>query len=145
MAKLVDSHVTVRPFIPKLLPGLLKVETTIGDPEARGVVGKAIATLRQIGQVPEGDGSDLPPIKHADAGALGHSLGAIYKKMGTEIHVAHIATIYASNLATDLVIAKNFDVPQWETLAPYLAFVSATPDPVIVSRELGCQVRHRGR
>jgi elongation factor 3 len=135
MAKLVDSHVTVRPFIPKLLPGLLKVETTIGDPEARGVVGKAIATLRQIGQVPEGDGSDLPPIKHADAGALGHSLGAIYKKMGTEIHVAHIATIYASNLATDLVIAKNFDVPQWETLAPYLAFVSATPDPVIVSRE----------
>ncbi|SJL04785.1 probable YEF3-translation elongation factor eEF3 [Armillaria ostoyae] len=135
MAKLVDSHVTVRPFIPKLLPGLLKVETTIGDPEARGVVGKAIATLRQIGQVPEGDGSDLPPIKHADAGTLGHSLGAIYKKMGTEIHVAHIATIYASNLATDLVIAKNFDVPQWETLAPYLAFVSATPDPVIVTRE----------
>ncbi|KAK0442904.1 P-loop containing nucleoside triphosphate hydrolase protein [Armillaria borealis] len=135
MAKLVDSHVTVRPFIPKLLPGLLKVETTIGDPEARGVVGKAIATLRQIGQVPEGDGSDLPPIKHADAGALGHSLGAIYKKMGTEIHVAHIATIYASNLATDLVIAKNFDVPQWETLASYLAFVSATPDPIIVTRE----------
>ncbi|PBK62855.1 hypothetical protein ARMSODRAFT_963684 [Armillaria solidipes] len=135
MAKLVDSHVTVRPFIPKLLPGLLKVETTIGDPEARGVVGKAIATLRQIGQVPEGDGSDLPPIKHADAGALGHSLGAIYKKMGTEIHVAHIATIYASSLATDLVIAKNFDVPQWETLAPYLAFVSAIPDPVIVTRE----------
>ncbi|KAK0227877.1 P-loop containing nucleoside triphosphate hydrolase protein [Armillaria fumosa] len=135
MAKLVDSHVTVRPFIPKLLPGLLKVETTIGDPEARGVVGKAIATLRQIGQVPEGDGSDLPPIKHADAGTLGHSLGAIYKKMGTEIHVAHIAAIYASNLATDLVIAKNFDVPQWETLAPYLAFVSATPDPVIVTRE----------
>ncbi|KAK0183780.1 hypothetical protein F5146DRAFT_1079629, partial [Armillaria mellea] len=135
MAKLVDSHVTVRPFIPKLLPGLLKVETTIGDPEARGVVGKAIATLRQIGQVPEGDGSDLPPIKHADAGTLGHSLGAIYKKMGTEIHVAHIAAIYASNLATDLVIAKNFDVPQWETLAPYLAFVSATPDSVIVTRE----------
>ncbi|KAG7453078.1 uncharacterized protein BT62DRAFT_959320 [Guyanagaster necrorhizus] len=135
MAKLVDSHITVRPFIPKLLPGLLKVETAIGDPEARGVVGKAIATLRQVGQIPEGDGSDLPPIKHADAGALGHSLGAIYKKMGTEIHVAHIAAIYASNLATDLVIAKNFDVPQWETLAPYLAFVSATPDPVIVTRE----------
>ncbi|KAK0458601.1 P-loop containing nucleoside triphosphate hydrolase protein [Desarmillaria tabescens] len=135
MAKLVDSHVTVRPFIPKLLPGLIKVETTIGDPEARGVVGKAIATLRQVGQVPEGDGSDLPPIKHTDAGALGHSLGAIYKKMGTEIHVAHIATIYASSLATDLVIAKNFEVPQWETLAPYLAFVSATPDPVLVTRE----------
>jgi elongation factor 3 len=62
MAKLVDSHVTVRPFIPKLLPGLIKVEGVIGDPEARGV-GKAIATLRQVGQVPaESDGSDLPAL-----------------------------------------------------------------------------------
>ncbi|KAJ7786838.1 hypothetical protein B0H14DRAFT_3506307 [Mycena olivaceomarginata] len=58
MAKLVDWPITVRPFLPKLLPGLLK----------------AIATLRQVGEVPEGDGSDLPPIKIADAGALGQSL-----------------------------------------------------------------------
>jgi elongation factor 3 len=58
MAKLVDSAVTVRPFIPKLLPGLIKIETSIGDPEARGVVSKAIATLRQIGEVPaDSDGS----------------------------------------------------------------------------------------
>ncbi|KAJ7684450.1 P-loop containing nucleoside triphosphate hydrolase protein [Mycena polygramma] len=135
MAKLVDSPVTVRPFLPKLLPGLLKVETAIGDPEARGVIGKAIATLRQVGEVPTGDGSDLPPLKVAEAGALGHSLVAIYKKLGGEISVADTMTIYTSSLAANLVNMKNFDVPEWDSLAPYLAYVAATPDPISVTRE----------
>ncbi|KAJ6630203.1 P-loop containing nucleoside triphosphate hydrolase protein [Mycena sp. CBHHK59/15] len=135
MAKLVDSPVTVRPFLPKLLPGLLKVETTIGDPEARGVIGKAIATLRQVGEVPEGDGSDLPPLKVAEAGALGTSLVAIYKKLGGDISVAHVAAIYASSLAANLVNLKNFDVPQWDSLAPFLAFITETPEPISVTHE----------
>lgn len=135
MAKLVDSPVTVRPFLPKLLPGLLKVETTIGDPEARGVIGKAIATLRQVGEVPQGDGSDLPPLKSAEGSHLAQSLTSIYKKLGAEVSVAHIVTIYVSHLAANLVNAKNFEVPEWDTLAPYLTFVTATPEPVSVTRE----------
>ncbi|KAF9023036.1 hypothetical protein BDZ89DRAFT_1070260 [Hymenopellis radicata] len=135
VACLVDSPVTVRPFLPKLLPGLIKVEGSIGDPEARGVVGKAIATLRQVGEVPEGDGSDLPPLKVADTGSLGHSLTAVYKKLGSETHVAHVAVIYASSLAANLVNAKNFDVPEWDSLAPYVAFAASTPDPISVTRE----------
>ncbi|KAJ7885393.1 P-loop containing nucleoside triphosphate hydrolase protein [Mycena leptocephala] len=135
MAKLVDSPVTVRPFLPKLLPGLLKVETAIGDPEARGVIGKAIATLRQVGEVPTGDGSDLPPLKVAEAGALGQSLVAIYKKLGGEISIADTMTIYTSSLAANLVNMKNFDVPEWDGLAPYLAYVAATPDPISVTHE----------
>jgi elongation factor 3 len=55
MSKLVDSPITVCPFLHKLLPGLIKVETTIGDSEARSVVRRAIATLRQVGEVPTGD------------------------------------------------------------------------------------------
>lgn len=135
MSKLVDSAVTVRPFLPKLLPGLIKVEQTIGDPEARGVVNKAIATLRQIGEVPEGDGSDLPPLKQAEGSALAQSLVAIYKKLGSEISTTHVATVYASQLAANLVNAKNFDVPQWDSLAPFLGFVAATPEPVTATRE----------
>ncbi|KAJ7221571.1 P-loop containing nucleoside triphosphate hydrolase protein [Mycena pura] len=135
MAKLVDSPVTVRPFIPKLLPGLIKVETTIGDPEARGVIGKAIATLRQVGEVPTGDGSDLPPLKFVEASALTQSLGAIYKKLGGELPASDVTTVYTSSLATNLVNLKNFDVPQWDGLAPYLAFVASTPDPISVTRE----------
>ncbi|EGN96285.1 hypothetical protein SERLA73DRAFT_112506 [Serpula lacrymans var. lacrymans S7.3] len=136
MAKLVDSHVTVRPFLPKLLPGLLKVETTIGDPEARGVVGKAIATLRQIGQVPEGDGSDLPPLKFAEAPQLAQSLASVYKKAGgAPPSTTDVTTVYVSRLATNLVNGKNFDVPEWDTLAPYLAFLASSPEPISIARE----------
>lgn len=136
MSKLVDSHVTVRPFIPKLLPGLIKIETTVGDPEARGVINRAIATLRQVGQVPDtSDGSDLPPLKIAEPGQLNHTLAAIYKKLGGQSPISNVAAIYAASLAATLVNARNFDVPEWDTLAPYLAFASSTPDPVIVARE----------
>ena len=137
MAKLVDSEVTVRPFIPKLLPGLLKVETTIGDPEARSVVGRAIATLRQVGNVPTGDGTDLPPLKLADEKQLAHSLIAIYKKLGANSapSAGNVETMYASNLAANLVNAKEFDTNQWQALVPYLQFIAATPEPVTVANE----------
>lgn len=136
MAKLVDSHVTVRPFIPKLLPGLIKVETTVGDPEARGVIGKAIATLRQVGQVPaESDGSDLPHLSLPDEKQLASSLVAIYKKLGGTVSPDSVEVIYTSSLAKNLVIAKNFDVPEWDKLAPYFAFLASTPEPIVLARE----------
>ncbi|KAJ3530309.1 hypothetical protein NM688_g7729 [Phlebia brevispora] len=137
MAKLVDSEVTVRPFIPKLLPGLIKVEQTIGDPEARSVVGRAIATLRQVGNVPTGDGSDLPPLRLADEKQLGHSIIAIYKKAGVQPvpSVANVETIYASNLAANLVNAKNFDTTEWHTLIPYVKFISANADALTIVNE----------
>ncbi|KII89319.1 hypothetical protein PLICRDRAFT_40977 [Plicaturopsis crispa FD-325 SS-3] len=137
MAKLVDSPVVVRPFLPKLLPGLLKVETTIGDPEARGIVGKAIATLRQVGEVPEGDGSDLPPLKSAEAGHLGHVLIGLYQKAGADPvpSVADAVTIYVSQLAANLVNNKNFDVPEWDSLAPFLSFLTTKPAPTDITHE----------
>ncbi|TFY58615.1 hypothetical protein EVG20_g8077 [Dentipellis fragilis] len=138
MAKLVDSAITVRPFIPKLLPGLLKVESTIGDPEARSVVGRAIATLRQVGEVPESsDGSDLPPFKHHESGHSATNLIAVYKKAGASPVPSPTdeITIYVSRLAANLVNAKNFDVPEWDTLAPFLAFLTTNPDPTTIARE----------
>lgn len=135
MSKLVDSHVTVRPFLPKLLPGLIKVETAIGDPEARTVVNRAINTLRQVGQVPEGDGSDLPPLKFIEAAHTSATLVAIYKKLGGDIDASSAVVKYVSILAANLINAKNFEVPTWETLAPFLTAVVASPDGVAVARE----------
>ncbi|KAI0781440.1 P-loop containing nucleoside triphosphate hydrolase protein [Trametes elegans] len=138
MAKLVDSAITVRPFIPKLLPGLIKVESTIGDPEARSVVGRAIKTLRQVGEVPaDSDGSDLPPIRQADEKHLAHSLIGIYKKAGANPvpSVADVATIYAANLAANMVKAKNFDISEWQTLIAYLTFLTTSPDPNTIANE----------
>ncbi|PFH53601.1 hypothetical protein AMATHDRAFT_137246 [Amanita thiersii Skay4041] len=136
MSKLVDSHITVRPFIPKLLPGLIKVETSIGDPEARSVVGRAIATLRQVGQVPaDSDGSNLPILKGAEHVQLVNSLVAVYKNHGSEINAKDVTSVYAGSLAANLVNAKNFDIPEWETIAPFLQYVAATPDPTSVARD----------
>ena len=138
MAKLVDSAVTVRPFIPKLLPGLIKVETSIGDPEARGVVGRAIATLRQIGEVPaDSDGTNLPPVKAAEPTSLANGLIAVYKKQGADPipAVSDISAIYASRLAANLVDAKNFDVSEWDTLAGHLDFIASAPQGLAVARE----------
>jgi hypothetical protein len=74
LSKLVNSPITLRPFLPKLLPGLIKVETTIGGPETCSIVGRAIFTLRQVGEVPTGDALDLPPPKLAKASQLVQSL-----------------------------------------------------------------------
>ncbi|OSD00094.1 hypothetical protein PYCCODRAFT_1469636 [Trametes coccinea BRFM310] len=138
MAKLVDSAITVRPFIPKLLPGLIKVESTIGDPEARSVVNRAINTLRQVDEVPaDSDGSNLAPIKQADEKQLAHSLINIFKKAGANPvpSVADVVTIYVSNLAANLTKAKNFDVSEWQTLIPYLTFLSTSPDSNTIVNE----------
>lgn len=138
MSKLVDSEYTVRPFVPKLLPGLIKIQETVSDPEARGVVIKAIATLRGVAKVPEGDGSNLPPLKMSDAHQTSHSLVAIYKKLGATTKVdAHDVTVqYAAQLAANLVNARNFEVPDWEAaLAPYLALVAPGTDPKDAARQ----------
>ena len=126
MSKLVDSPITVRPFLPKLLPGLIKVETTIGDPEARSVVGRAIATLRQVGEVPTGDASDLPPLKLAEAEQLAQSLASVYQKASANPvpSVEDESAIYVTRLAANLVNAANFDVSEWESLTPYLGFLA---------------------
>lgn len=114
MAKLVDSAVTVRPFIPKLLPGLIKVGSSIGDLEARGVVARVIATLRQVGDVPTGDGSDLLPLKMTDEMHLSQSLVDLYKKSGANPlpSATSIEVIYVGRLAVNLVNAKNFDITE---------------------------------
>jgi len=126
MAKLVDNEYTVRPFLPKLLPGLLKVEQTVGDPEARGVVVKAIKTLRDTGKIGESDGTDLPPLKFQTAeGAYQLVKDALLKvdadnKAAIEEPLVH----YTSTLVAILTNSRNFDATEWENaLSPYVSLL----------------------
>ncbi|KAL5512033.1 TEF3 [Sanghuangporus vaninii] len=137
MSKLVDSATTVRPFLPKLLPGLIKIKDTVGDPEARGVVERTIATLRQVGEVPTGDGTNLPPLKMAEPSSLVSSLTSVYKKLGaSSVPPASDVTVqYVGALAAALVNLKNFDNAQWQSLAPYLEYIAASPEPEKVAAE----------
>jgi len=135
MSKLVGNADTVRPLVVSLLPALIKAEAAIGDPEARAVVGRSIKTLRRIGQVPEGDGSNLPPLKHVDTTQTSASLSTVYKKLGGSVENSNIVAQYISTLAANLTNAKCFDVPTWETLAPFLTAIAASPDSVAVCHE----------
>ncbi|EJD46144.1 hypothetical protein AURDEDRAFT_113808 [Auricularia subglabra TFB-10046 SS5] len=130
MAKLVDSAVIVRPFVPKLLPGLIKIQDTIGDPEARSVVARAIATLRQVAELPEGDGSNLPPPTVVEPAKMSANLAAVYKKKGAAAPAADDTFVaYAARLAANMAQLANFEQAQWETLAAYVALAQASPEP----------------
>ena len=139
MTKLVDNEFTVRPFVPKLLPGLLKTAEVLADPEARGVVNRAIKTLREVSKVYEGDGSDVPPLKIAEGSHLAINIISELKRADAkEIPaVDQPALAYAGVLAAGLVNAHNYDQSTWEeTLPPYLSMALPGYDNGPAVREL---------
>ena len=139
MSKLVDNEHTVRPFVPKLLPGLVKNEEAIADPEARGVTTRAIATLRSVAKLPEGDGSNLPPAKVVEPAHINKLLSASFKKAGaaTVPDLTTAEAVYVTKLAANIVTARNFDSAEWiATLPEYIGFISHSPEPVEVAKEL---------
>ncbi|KAG9099044.1 translational elongation factor EF-1 alpha [Ceratobasidium sp. UAMH 11750] len=124
-SKLIDNEFTVWPFILKFLSSLSKISESVADPEARSAVVKAIATLRQVGKIPESeDGSNLPPCKATDLTALAASITVLYKKAGANPvpEAAHPAIQYAARLAGAFV--------------PYFELVPASPEPASIACEL---------
>jgi elongation factor 3 len=139
MTKLVDNEYSVRPFVPKLLPGLIKTAETMADPEARGVVNRAIKTLREVSKVYEGDGTDVPPLKIAEGHQLAHNLVSEFKKADAKDIPAceNPALAYAGVLAAGLVNAHNYDQTTWEAALPaYLELAAPGFDNGPVVREL---------
>ncbi|PVF93542.1 putative YEF3-translation elongation factor eEF3 [Serendipita vermifera] len=138
MSKLVDNEHTVRPFVPKLLPGLLKVEDAMPDPEARSVVSRAIATLRGVAKLPEGDGTNLPPPKVVDPAQVSKMLATAYKKAGAAA-VPDLTTpsaVYAIKLAANMIGARMFDSAEWlKGLPVYVSFIAPEPDAEAVTKE----------
>ena len=119
MAKLVDNERTVRPFLPKLLPGLIKMESTMADPEARSVCQRAIKTLREIGQV-EGDGSVVKDLNDVDVKEVTDMVSKTLASKKIDNSQKHIVA-YIAQLATNLANARNFETTEWEpVLAPYI-------------------------
>ncbi|PWZ01125.1 hypothetical protein BCV70DRAFT_199494 [Testicularia cyperi] len=121
MTKLVDNERTVRPFLGKLLPGLIKIETTLADPEARSVVQRAIKTLREVGNV-TGDGSDVKPLEDVDTKV---TLEALNKSLGEQsLQAQSQLAAYLATLVANLANARNFELTEWDTvLIPYLTLV----------------------
>ena len=129
MAKLVDNELTVRPFLPKLLPGLIKMESAMADPEARAVVQRAIKTLREVGKV-EGDGTDAPAPKRIEAAAIVPRFNKAIKAHAGDhaLHKSSPLLHYLSTVTANLCNARNFESLEWETaLIPYLTLAHLDP------------------
>ena len=124
MTKLVDNERTVRPFLGKLLPGLIKIESTMADPEARGVVQRAIKTLREVGNV-TGDGSDVKPLEDVDVKATQEQVN---KALGEQsLQAQPNLSAYLATLVANLANARNFEITEWEsTLIPYLTLIKGS-------------------
>ncbi|BGP13606.1 hypothetical protein JCM10213_007782 [Rhodosporidiobolus nylandii] len=130
MTKLVDNEHVIRPFIPKLLPGLIKVEQTVGDPEARGVVVKAIKTLRDTANC-TGDGSDLPPARIVTAKEAAGPVVDSIKKVDSASKVSETSPLvdYIAQLVGNLCTAREWEQTEWEScLTPYVAL--ALPEAI---------------
>ena len=123
MAKLVDNENTVRPFLPKLLPGLIKIEGNVADPEARGVVTKAIKTLRDVGKT-DGDGTDLPALKIQTAQLSAPIVLVAIREVNadTPLETSSPLVHYIAGLVANLVNGRNFELTEWEVcLVPYVS------------------------
>lgn len=130
MSKLVDNEETVRPFLPKLLPGLLKLESFIADPEARSVVTRSIKTLREVGKLSEtDDGSDVKPKKiHTSkeiAPQLVKELKAVTEGKAQETPEDSLV-IFVSSVVASLINIRDFEVENWDlALLPYVTLFTS--------------------
>ncbi|CAO0797738.1 unnamed protein product [Mucor circinelloides] len=122
MSKLVDDPDVAAPFLPLLLPALEKVQDVVADPECRGVVQKALATLQRIGN------PSVELFTKVQKQAKVES--SIKELLPVDLDPAFAPTVrFMNDIALALCVAKNFFKNVWiESLAPYAKSFYATAD-----------------
>ena len=118
MCKLVDDPEVAAPFLPLLLPALEHVHEIVADPECRGVVQKAIETLRRCGGGADAAASVLTADQKREK-----VYATLDKLMPTKLE-GFFAPVrkYMAKLALSLVLARDFDRNAWlASLSPHSA------------------------
>ncbi|CEP11960.1 hypothetical protein [Parasitella parasitica] len=122
MSKLVDDPDVAAPFLPLLLPALEKVQDVVADPECRGVVQKALATLQRVGN---------PSIEIFTKDQKKAKVDSSIKELLPENMDEFLNTTvsYMNDVALTLCVAKNFFKDSWiAALAPYAKSFISTED-----------------
>jgi elongation factor 3 len=117
MCKLVDDPDVAAPFLPVLLPGLEHVHEIVADPECRGVVEKAIATLQRC----KGDPETTTVLSSEEKREKVYN--TLDNLMTTKLE-GFFAPVrkYMAKLALALVISHDFDKKVWAAaLSPHAA------------------------
>ncbi|PLW33624.1 hypothetical protein PCANC_23913 [Puccinia coronata f. sp. avenae] len=134
---MLDS-IDVLPTGNDLVQIIRKTEVT-GAPKPRGVVNKAIATVRQVGNVPaDSNGTNMPPLKKHSAANFAKAVLAAIKKAGgptqqAGTNVDSPLVIYISWIGAAWINARNCEVTGWDyALVPY---VSLALPPLIATEK----------
>ncbi|CEG69971.1 Putative Elongation factor 3 [Rhizopus microsporus] len=122
MSKLVDDPDVAAPFLPVLLPALEKVQDVVADPECRGVVQKALATLQRVAN----PGVEVftkeqkkVKVESAIKGLLPENLDSFFDT----------TVSFLNDVALTLCVSKNFFKDVWiKSLAPYASSFLSSSD-----------------
>ncbi|KAL1934396.1 hypothetical protein VTP01DRAFT_6578 [Rhizomucor pusillus] len=131
MCKLVDDPEVAAPFLPLLLPALEKIQDVVADPECRGVVQKALATLARVGT------SNTEIYTKADKAEKVNK--AFKELLPADLDTFFDATVkFIDDVALSLCVAKNFIKDAWfKALIPTVkAFLSAADAEILVAKAL---------
>jgi elongation factor 3 len=113
MSKLVDDPIDAAPFLPILLPDLVRSADAMSDPEARKVSENAVKQLQRL------EKECHLALKGAHFASVEKVVAAIKAKLGKgtfdEVKIEHIA-----NLACSLMERKKFDEEEWKGVQAYL-------------------------
>ncbi|CAO3613512.1 unnamed protein product [Mucor hiemalis] len=122
MSKLVDDPDVAAPFLPLLLPALEKVQDVVADPECRGVVQKALATLQRVGNPPTEVFTKVQKQAKVET--------SIQDLLPSDLDPAFTPSVkYMNDVALSLCVAKNFFKDVWiATLSPYAKTFYSTAD-----------------
>jgi len=158
MCKLVEDPADAEPFLPKLLPGLRHAKDEVADPECRSVAARAYRTLLNAagGKEPvAGETVDsVAALEIELAGALatcvGDATGAAdakaYDVVSDFLKTQPIFSLLTS-MATNAVLAKNFDPAAWAFMGAYLAPLLDGPsaDDIIKAFVAKAQAGHEAK
>ena len=115
MSKLVDDPMDVGPFMPLLLPVVVKASEVVSDPEARGVVERAVNQLNRLnGELQEA----LTRQKHVDFDSVLKVITSKIVGKDCEEYLSHVA-----HLCCSLMHVRKFDVRHWKEIQEHLAVV----------------------
>ena len=116
MSKLVDDPMDVGPFMPLLLPVVVKAAQVVSDPEARGVVERAEAQLNRLNADLQ---EALTRQKHVEFDAVYKVIASKIQGKDCDEYLAHVA-----HLCCSLMHVRKFDVRHWKEIQEHLAVVN---------------------
>ncbi|TPX41808.1 hypothetical protein SeMB42_g05271 [Synchytrium endobioticum] len=125
MCKLVEKPEIAWPFLPKILPGLKKIEDEISDPECRTVVQRAYATMLKVSHAnADGTVTEKTAEKKDDTPCIAALLTDLIKANAAFQVDGFGATAveYIAHMLSALIAARDAEPSVWtESIVPYLS------------------------